>query len=120
MMKLSEFLRVCMLLGRIQLPPRISFSPRWIKPRSLSPILVSLSTFWLLPAESSAVSYANSVLGARTNREGGPSALAAAKFITGEGDDSAFGSYVPEPATGSMLVGGLLVLLGLGRRRQRN
>ncbi|UCC63912.1 MAG: aconitase X catalytic domain-containing protein [Anaerolineae bacterium] len=29
-------------------------------------------------AESSAVSYANSVLGARTNREGGPSALAAA------------------------------------------
>jgi hypothetical protein len=32
-------------------------------------------------AESSAVSYANSVLGARTNREGGPSAMAAA--ITG-------------------------------------
>ena len=32
-------------------------------------------------AESSAVNYANSVLGARTNREGGPSALAAA--ITG-------------------------------------
>ena len=32
-------------------------------------------------AESSAVSYANSVLGARTNREGGPSALASA--ITG-------------------------------------
>jgi len=32
-------------------------------------------------AESSAVSYANSVLGARTNREGGPSALAAG--ITG-------------------------------------
>jgi hypothetical protein len=32
-------------------------------------------------AESSAVSYANSVLGVRTNREGGPSALAAA--ITG-------------------------------------
>ena len=32
-------------------------------------------------AESSAVSYANSVIGARTNREGGPSALAAA--ITG-------------------------------------
>ncbi len=29
-------------------------------------------------AESSAVSYANSVLGARTNREGGPSAMAAA------------------------------------------
>ena len=29
-------------------------------------------------AESSAVSFANSVLGARTNREGGPSALSAA------------------------------------------
>ena len=29
-------------------------------------------------SESSAVSYANSVIGARTNREGGPSALAAA------------------------------------------
>ncbi len=29
-------------------------------------------------SESSAVSYANSVLGARTNREGGPSALSAA------------------------------------------
>jgi len=35
--------------------------------------------------ESSAVSYANSVLGARTNREGGPSALAAA--ITGRTAD---------------------------------
>lgn len=33
-------------------------------------------------SESSAVSYANSVLGARTNREGGPSALAAA--LTGK------------------------------------
>ena len=33
-------------------------------------------------AESSAVAYANSVLGARTNREGGPSALAAA--LTGK------------------------------------
>jgi predicted aconitase len=36
-------------------------------------------------AESSAVSFANSVLGARTNREGGPSALAAA--ITGRTAD---------------------------------
>jgi predicted aconitase len=33
-------------------------------------------------SESSAVVYANSVLGARTNREGGPSALAAA--LTGK------------------------------------
>jgi predicted aconitase len=36
-------------------------------------------------AESSAVAYANSVLGARTNREGGPSALAAA--LTGKTPD---------------------------------
>ncbi|MCP4536572.1 MAG: DUF521 domain-containing protein [Chloroflexi bacterium] len=43
-------------------------------------------------AESSAVSYANSVLGARTNREGGPSALAAA--ITGR--TAAFGLHLDE------------------------
>lgn len=41
-------------------------------------------------AESSAVSYANSALGARTNREGGPSALAAA--ITGR--TAAFGLHL--------------------------
>jgi len=43
-------------------------------------------------AESSAVSYANSVLGARTNREGGPSALAAA--ITGR--VAAYGLHLDE------------------------
>ncbi len=43
-------------------------------------------------AESSAVSYANSVLGARTNREGGPSALAAA--ISGR--TAAFGLHLDE------------------------
>jgi len=43
-------------------------------------------------AESSAVSYANSVLGARTNREGGPGALAAA--ITGR--VAAYGLHLPE------------------------
>jgi predicted aconitase len=43
-------------------------------------------------AESSAVSYANSVLGARTNREGGPSALAAA--ITGRA--AAYGLHLDE------------------------
>ncbi len=43
-------------------------------------------------AESSAVSYANSVLGARTNREGGPSAMAAA--ITGR--TAAYGLHVEE------------------------
>jgi predicted aconitase len=43
-------------------------------------------------AESSAVSFANSVLGARTNREGGPSALAAA--ITGR--TAAYGLHLSE------------------------
>jgi predicted aconitase len=43
-------------------------------------------------AESSAVSYANSVLGARSNREGGPSALAAA--ITGR--TGAYGLHLDE------------------------
>lgn len=43
-------------------------------------------------AESSAVSYANSALGARTNREGGPSALAAA--ITGR--TAAYGLHLDE------------------------
>jgi len=43
-------------------------------------------------AESSAVSYANSVLGARTNREGGPSALAAAIV----GRTGAYGLHLDE------------------------
>ncbi|MGD8998553.1 MAG: aconitase X catalytic domain-containing protein, partial [Anaerolineae bacterium] len=43
-------------------------------------------------AESSAVSYANSVLGARTNREGGPSALAAAII----GRTAAYGLHLDE------------------------
>ena len=43
-------------------------------------------------AESSAVCYANSVLGARTNREGGPSALAAA--LTGR--TPGYGLHLPE------------------------
>ena len=43
-------------------------------------------------AESSAVCYANSVLGARSNREGGPSALAAA--LTGKTPN--YGMHLPE------------------------
>jgi predicted aconitase len=43
-------------------------------------------------AESSAVCFANSVLGARTNREGGPSALAAA--LTGK--TPRYGMHLPE------------------------
>jgi predicted aconitase len=51
-------------------------------------------------AESSAVSFANSVLGARTNREGGPSALAAA--IAGR--TAAFGLHLEQNRQASLSV----------------
>ena len=51
-------------------------------------------------AESSAVSFANSVLGARTNREGGPSALAAA--ITGR--TARFGLHLSEQRRAQLIV----------------
>lgn len=51
-------------------------------------------------AESSAVSYANAVLGARTNREGGPSALAAA--ITGR--TAAYGLHLDHQRRAKLLV----------------
>jgi len=50
-------------------------------------------------AESSAVCYANSVIGARTNREGGPSALAAA--ITGKTPN--YGYHLDENRHGEVL-----------------
>jgi predicted aconitase len=51
-------------------------------------------------AESSAVCYANSVIGARTNREGGPSALAAA--LTGR--TPAYGMHLDEARMAGILV----------------
>jgi predicted aconitase len=51
-------------------------------------------------AESSAVSFANSVLGARTNREGGPSALAAA--ISGR--TPRYGLHLPENRRARLVV----------------
>ena len=51
-------------------------------------------------AESSAVCYANSVIGARTNREGGPSALAAA--ITGK--TPKYGYHLDENRHGEVLI----------------
>ncbi len=50
--------------------------------------------------ESSAVVYANSVLGARTNREGGPSSLAAA--LTGKAP--AYGMHLTENRYGTLVV----------------
>jgi len=50
--------------------------------------------------ESSAVAYANSVLGARTNREGGPSALASA--VTGR--TPAYGYHLDSNRKGHLLV----------------
>jgi len=52
-------------------------------------------------AESSAVSYANSALGARTNREGGPGALAAG--ITGR--TAAYGLHLDENRCATLRVG---------------
>lgn len=43
-------------------------------------------------------------------------AFAAAKFVVGPDDDSAFGAFVPEPGTVALL--GLAGLLGLRRRRR--
>jgi len=51
-------------------------------------------------SESSAVSYANSVIGARTNREGGPSALAAA--IAGR--TPAYGLHLDENRKANLIV----------------
>ena len=80
-------------------------------------------------AESSAVCYANSVLGARTNREGGPSALAAA--LTGR--TPAYGLHLAENRVPGLTVrvqaqiadtdefGALGVLIGqLIEKRQKN
>jgi len=51
-------------------------------------------------AESSAVCYANSIIGARTNREGGPSALASA--LTGKTPE--YGYHLDENRHGQVLV----------------
>jgi hypothetical protein len=44
--------------------------------------------------------------------------LAAAKFVSGPGDDSAFGATIPEPSTALLLASGL-ILLGARRRSSR-
>ena len=51
-------------------------------------------------AESSAVAYANSVIGARTNREGGPGALAA-RSSAGRHVTGCTSSWTASPRSGS-------------------
>jgi len=70
---------------------------------SCTPYLIGNSPHYgqhLAWAESSAVCYANSVIGARTNREGGPSALASA--ITGK--TPYYGYHLDENRHGQVLV----------------
>jgi len=70
---------------------------------SCTPYLIGNSPHFgqhLAWAESSAVCYANSVVGARTNREGGPSALASA--ITGK--TPKYGYHLDENRHGQVLV----------------
>jgi predicted aconitase len=69
---------------------------------SCTPYLIGNSPHYgqhLAWAESSAVCYANSVIGARTNREGGPSALASA--ITGKTPN--YGYHLDENRYGEVL-----------------
>jgi hypothetical protein len=47
---------------------------------------------------------------------GDTQSIAAAMFVRGPGDDSAFGSYVPEPSTFTMLALGLVGLTFVGRK----
>ncbi|MFX1313599.1 MAG: aconitase X [Promethearchaeota archaeon] len=70
---------------------------------SCTPYLIGNSPHYgqhLAWAESSAVCYANSVIGARTNREGGPSALASA--LTGK--TPRYGYHLDENRHGEVLV----------------
>ncbi|MHA2007687.1 MAG: aconitase X [Promethearchaeota archaeon] len=70
---------------------------------SCTPYLIGNSPHFgqhLAWAESSAVCYANSVIGARTNREGGPSALASA--LTGKTPN--YGYHLDENRHGEVLV----------------
>ena len=50
-----------------------------------------------------------------TSATGNILSLAAAKFVNGPGDDSAFGNAIPEPGTAVLMALGLLGLVAVGR-----
>ncbi len=81
-----------------------AFTAMGIRPTcTCTPYLVGYSPAYgdhLAWGESSAVSYANSVLGARTNREGGPGALAAAIV----GRTARYGLHLDENRLATLLV----------------
>jgi len=87
--KQKEILRVYERLG---ISLECTCTPYYLNPPNFGEHLA-----W---AESSAVAYANSVLGARTNREGGPSALAAALI----GKTPCYGLHLDENRAPEVLV----------------
>lgn len=85
-------LRIINLYSSMGIDPTLTCTPYYIRN-----IRGGAHLAW---SESSAISYANSLLGARTNREGGPSALAAALI----GKTPCYGFHLDENRKGSYLV----------------
>ncbi len=85
-------LRIVNLYSSMGIDPTLTCTPYYLKE-----ILKGTHLAW---AESSAISYANSLLGARTNREGGPSALAASLI----GKTPLYGLHLDENRKGDYLV----------------
>jgi len=85
-------LRIINLYSSMGIDPTLTCTPYYLKK-----IRRGTHLAW---AESSAISYANSLLGARTNREGGPSALAAALI----GKTPRYGLHLNENRKGDYLV----------------
>ncbi|MFQ6096067.1 MAG: aconitase X catalytic domain-containing protein, partial [Candidatus Bathyarchaeia archaeon] len=85
-------LRIVKLYSSMGIDPALTCTPYYLKR-----VRKGAHLAW---SESSAISYANSLLGARTNREGGPSALAAALI----GKTPRYGLHLDENRKGDYLV----------------
>jgi len=85
-------LRIISLYSGMEMDPTLTCTPYYLKN-----VREGTHLAW---AESSAISYVNSLLGARTNREGGPSALAAALV----GKTPRYGLHLDENRKGDYLV----------------